>query len=293
MQVHQLRDDFVIPRLWITREDAGRVQRYSWRGSSSINAQLESACVESELFMSSLSISLIVFACVFGAALLGVFVHFRLPEHHLASDTKDVVRLAMGLVATTVALALGLLIGSAKSFFDTQNNEIAQLAANTVLLDRLLAAYGPEASDARHALRIVVSNFNHLTLGEGGGAQSSRALAEAIQVLSPQTDNQHFVKNQAMGLAIQLAQTRWMMIEQRTVPIPVILLGVLVFWLTALFLSFGMFAKPNATLIAGLLVSAFAVSAAIFLILEMYHPYTGLIQVSSEPIRAAMTQLGQ
>jgi hypothetical protein len=190
-------------------------------------------------------------------------------------------------------LALGLLIGSAKSFFDTQNNEIAQLAANTVLLDRLLAAYGPDVSDARHALRIAVSNFNHLTLGQGGGAQSTApsqasAVAEAIQVLSPQTDNQRFVKTQAMGLAIQLAQTRWMMIEQRTVPVPVILLDVLVFWLTALFISYGMFAKPNPTLIAGLLVSAFAVSAATFLIVEMYHPYTGLIQVSSELIRAAM-----
>ena len=152
--------------------------------------------------MSALSISLIVFACVLGGALLGIFVNFRLPEHHHASDTKDVVRLAMGLVATTVALALGLLIGSAKSFFDTQNNEIAQLAANTVLLDRLLAAYGPDASDARHALRIAVSNFNHLTLGQRGGAQSTApsqasAVAEAIQVLSPQTDNQRFVKTRA------------------------------------------------------------------------------------------------
>jgi hypothetical protein len=66
--------------------------------------------------MSPLVISLIVFACTFGGALLGLFLHFRLPDNHLAPDTQDVVRLAIGLVATMVALALGLLIGSAKSF---------------------------------------------------------------------------------------------------------------------------------------------------------------------------------
>jgi hypothetical protein len=242
---------------------------------------------------------LIAFACVFSGAMLGIFLHFRLPEYHLASDTKDVVRLAMGLVATTVSLALGLLIGSAKNFLDTQNTEIAQLAANSVVLDRLLAHYGPDANDARQTLRTVVSGFNRLTLGQDGGAQSTapggtrgEELLEVIQMLSPQSDNQRSLKNQAMSLAIQMGQTRWMMFEQRAVPVPVALFCVLIFWLVALFISFGVFAKPNATLITGLFVSALAVSAAIFLIVEMYNPYAGLIQVSSEPIRAAMAQIG-
>ena len=244
--------------------------------------------------MSPLLTSLIVFASVFGGALFGIFLHFRLPEPHLASDTKDVVRLAMGLVATTVALALGLLINSAKGFYDTQNTEIAQLAANSVVLDRLLAHYGPDAIDARHTLLAAVSGFNHLTLGQTGAQSTAQAesLLEVIQDLSPQTDNQRSLKTQALGVAIQMGQTRWMMFEQRAVPVPVILVAVLVFWLIALFVSFGVFAKPNATLVVGLLVSSFAVSAAIFLIIEMYHPYTGLIQVSSEPIRVAMAQLG-
>lgn len=245
--------------------------------------------------MSSLLISLIVFTCVFGGALLGLFLHFRLPDHHLAPDTKDVVRLAMGLVATTVALALGLLIGSAKSFFDTQNTEIAQLAANSVILDRLLADYGPDANDARQLLRTAASSFSRFALGEYDTAPGVRKeeLLEAIQLLSPQTDSQRSMKNEALGLAIQMGQTRWLMFEQRTVPVPVTLLVVLVFWLMALFVSFGVFAKPNATLIAGLLVSALSVSAAILLIVAMYHPYAGLIRVSNQPIRAAMDLLGK
>ena len=118
-------------------------------------------------------------------------------------------------------------------------------------------------------------------------------MLEAIQVLSPQTDNQRSLKNHASDLAIQMGQMRWLMFEQRAVPVPTILLGVLAFWLVALVVSFGVFAKPNATLITGMVVSAFAVSAAIFLIIEMYHPYGGLIQVSSEPIRVAMAELGK
>jgi hypothetical protein len=101
------------------------------------------------------------------------------------------------------------------------------------------------------------------------------------------------LKGEAESIAIQTSQTRWLMFEQRAVPVPAILLCVLVFWLTALFVSFGLFAKPNATLITGLLVSALAVSAAIFLIVEMYRPYSGLIEVSNQPIRAAIDQLAQ
>jgi hypothetical protein len=246
--------------------------------------------------MSALLISLIVFACVLGGMLLGLFLH--LPDDHLASDTKDVVRLAMGLVATIVGLALGLLIGSAKAFLDTQNAEIAQLAANSVMVDHLLLHYGPDANDARQRLRTVVSGFNRLTLGENGGTESTleegrgEELVETIQMLSPQTDIQRSLKNQVIELAVQMGQTRWLMFEQRTVPVPTILLSVLTFWLVALFISFGVFAKPNATLITSMVVSAFAVSAAIFLIIEMYHPYGGLVQVSNEPMRAAIAQLG-
>ncbi|TMA50560.1 MAG: hypothetical protein E6J76_11920, partial [Deltaproteobacteria bacterium] len=99
--------------------------------------------------MSAMAIGWIAFACVFGGALLGMFLRGVLPEHHLSQDSKDVVKLGMGLLGTTAALVLGLLIASAKSSFDTQNTEVKQAAANIVLLDRALAQYGPETKDAR------------------------------------------------------------------------------------------------------------------------------------------------
>jgi hypothetical protein len=71
------------------------------------------------------------------------------------------------------------------------------------------------------------------------------------------------------------------------------LLVVVVFWLTVIFLSFGLFAPPNTTVTATLFVSALSVSCAIFLILEMDRPYDGIIQISSAPLRDALARLGQ
>jgi hypothetical protein len=207
----------------------------------------------------------------------------------------------MGLVATTVAVALGLLIASAKSFLDTQNTEMTQLAADCLLLDRILVQYGPETTDARDALRaVLVQQLESSGISEGagqiyGGIKSGARLGEVIlgkiEKLSPADDNQRFLKSQAMSVTLQLGQTRWLMFEQSAVPIPNLLLAMLIGWLIILFLSFGIFAPRNLTVTAGLFFAAVAVCGATLLILEMYHPQTGLIQVSDAPLRAALTQL--
>ena len=242
--------------------------------------------------MSPFLFSLSVFACVFVGGMLGLFVGPRLPTQHASSESKDVVRLGMGLVATTVALVLGLLVASAKSFYDTQNNEVTQLAANLVLLDRVLAHYGPEAADARASLRATAAHLPEV-LQPGAGLRKAEFVLDKIQELSPKDDNQRTMKAQASNLAVQMGQTRWLMFTQNTVPVPKPLLFVLTFWLTVLFISFGLFAPNNLTVKSGLFISALAVAGAIFLILQMYQPHGGLIQVSDAPLRAAMVQLGQ
>src|SRR4051812_41205532 len=103
--------------------------------------------------MSSMTISWIVFACVFGGALLGMVLRAVLPERHLSPESKDLVKVGTGLIATMAALVLGLLVASAKSSFDTQRSELAQVSANIILLDRILAHYGPETKEVRELLR--------------------------------------------------------------------------------------------------------------------------------------------
>jgi hypothetical protein len=146
-----------------------------------------------------------VLACVFGGALLGIFLNSLLAEKQLGSDSRDVVRLTMGLVATTVAIVLGLLVASAKSYYDTQNSEVTQLAANFVLLDRVLAHYGQETADTRAALRIFLPRLAELfARPDSPGVQKGEGevILDKIELLSPKDDNQGALKAQATNLAI-------------------------------------------------------------------------------------------
>jgi hypothetical protein len=251
--------------------------------------------------MSSMTISVIVFACVFGGALLGLLLRAVLPQAHLSGESKDVVKLGMGLVGTLTALVLGLLVASAKGSFDDQSKELTQLAAHVVLLDRLLAHYGSESAPARDLLRGAVGHVlettwsaNSLDPGPSRSQLASQeALLDSIQKLAPKDDAQRSIRAQALQMVIDVGRTRWLMYEQRTATVSPILLIVVVFWLALILASFGLYAPTNATVVASLAISALAVSGAIFLILEMYSPYDGLIQVSSAPLRAALANLGQ
>ena len=247
--------------------------------------------------MNLIVIRLVVFACTFGGALLGMFLRAVLPERHLCADSKETVRLGMGMIATMAALVLGLLVASAKNFYDTQSSDLTQLSANVVLLDRVLAHYGPETKEARDVLRgAVVRSLNliwHQDSQMAPTAAGGEILYDKIQALSPQNDVQRTLKAQASSMAIDLGKLRWLMFEQGSASVSLPLLGVLVFWLAIVFASFGLFAPPNVTVIVTLFLCALSVSAAIFLILEMYMPFQGLMQLSSAPLRNALAHLGQ
>jgi hypothetical protein len=250
--------------------------------------------------MSSMTISWIVFGVIFGGALLGMVLRALLPEHHLSQDSKDVVKLGMGLIGTITALVLGLLIASAKSSYDSQRAGLAQLSANVVMLDRALAHYGPEAKETREQLRQNIAGMIDQLWPEdrkqGGRVEpttTSEGLYERLQGLSPKTDSQRFLQSAALKTGVDIAQARWLLAAQKSSAIPVPFLVVMVFWLALLFASFSLFARPNATIVAVLLFCALSVAGAIFLILELDHPFDGLIQLSSDPLRRALEQLGR
>src|SRR5262245_12137683 len=250
--------------------------------------------------MGSTSTSLIVLACVFGGALLGLLLRAVLPAHHLSSETKDIVKLGMGLVGTMAALVLGLLVASAKGSYDAQSAELTQMSANIALLDRVLAMYGPETKETRAVLRAAVSrgldqmwSRDEAREAAAPPAAGGEILYEKIQALAPTSDMQRSLQSQALSLAVDIGKTRWLMYEQGTSLASLPLLVVLVVWLTVIFISFGLFAPFNATVVSSLFVSALSVSGAIFLILEMYTPYTGIVRISDVPLRAALASLGR
>jgi len=251
----------------------------------------------------SLIIGGIVFGCTFGGALGGILLRGLLPDPHLSPETKDVVKLGTGLIATMSALVLGLLIASAKSSYDAQRNGFQQMAINVIVLDRSLGRYGPEAKEARAALRNAVSATID-TLWPAGGSRTSHldapeitqagtALYNAIQKLAPENDFQKLIQSQALQTGTDLGKTRWLIIQQQEGGIPVAFLVVLVFWLAVLFISFGLFSPRNGTAITALFICAVSVAGAIFLIVDLDQSFEGLIQVSSTPLRNALLQLGQ
>jgi hypothetical protein len=250
-----------------------------------------------------MAIASIVFACVLTSALFSMLLRAILPEHHLSKDTRDVVMLTMGLIATMVALVLGLLIASAKSSFDLENSGIQQTAANIIKLDRALARYGPETKEIREKFQRLIALRIQQIWPEGGSiaakvdtpekTRASEDIVGAIHNLSPKTETQRELQSRAQQIGLDIMGARWLVLVQAVNTVPPLFLVLLVFWLCILFAGFGLFAPRNATVIVAFVLCALAVSSAIFLILEMNNPLGGLIKISSLPLRYALSQLGQ
>jgi hypothetical protein len=245
---------------------------------------------------------LVAFACILGGTLLGMFLSSLLPEHHVSEESKDAVKLGIGMIATLSALVLGLLIASAKGTFDTMNTGYRDIGARVILLDRVMAHYGAETAEVRELLRRVVASVMARIWPEEkiapvvGKAPAGRADIEVIQdkllQLSPRTDAQRWLQSRALQISSDIAEGRWLLIEEKgqsSIPMPFIVM--LVFWLTIIFASFALFSPRNVTVVVVFLVCALSVASSLFLILELNTPYGGLIKVSSAPLRNALTHL--
>ena len=255
--------------------------------------------------MNGFGFASLTFVCTFGAALLATVVRSWLPPAHLTKESQDVVRLGIGLVATMTALLLGLVTASARGTFDAQDAAIRNSAANILTLDRHLAQYGEETKPTRELIRRVVA-YRIETLWPSDGSRNTSSLLDDAMVtppieeiqdqilaLTPQTDTQRWLKTEALKLTDEVVRTRWRVLGSAAGSVPRPFLGVVIFWLTVTFASFGLYAPRNATVLFVLLVASASVAAAVFLILELDNPFDGIIRVSAAPLQYALTHLGQ
>ncbi|HWS10480.1 MAG TPA: hypothetical protein VN362_21770 [Xanthobacteraceae bacterium] len=245
-------------------------------------------------------LSCVIFALTLGGIVLGALLRTTLPQHHLSKDSQDVVRLGVGLIATIAALVLGLLIAAAKGSFDTQSGQVKQITADTILLDALLEQYGPEAQPIRVEMRSVIGPLAD-RLWHEKAADAARPFARdaktesayiAIQALSPRNDLQRSLQSRAAQISTDLAQTRLLLFAESDSAIPAPFIAILAFWLIIIFASFSLFAALNVTVFAFLSSFALSASCAIFLILELSQPFTGLLMIPSAPLRNALAPLG-
>jgi hypothetical protein len=253
------------------------------------------------IYEPALVVGAVTFVCVFGGALVGMLGRERLPEHHLTKETEDVVKLGMSVIATLSALVIGLLLASAKASFETKDSELKHLAADLILLDRDLAHYGPETTEARDLLRrfavhtrdsIWPQEAAHPQAREGGW-KLLEDVQERVRALMPGNEVQGWLRTRALQVSGEIAEARWLIDVQKGAVIPRPFLAILVFWLTLIFASFGLFAPRNAVTLTAFFLCSAALAGSMILIVSMAHPVSGLIPISSAPMREALDFLGR
>jgi hypothetical protein len=251
--------------------------------------------------MPPVAIGLLAFGLALAGILLGSVMQRMLPKGQLSPDSKEVVKLSLGIVATLAALVLGLLVASAKTTYSAREGEINQITAYVILLDNLLAKYGEGAQAARASLRKAIPPMvDHIWReAQSVPVQSApfkasaegEAFYQQVQELQPTNDMQRGLKQRIIEVALDLAKARLLLFSHLGSSIPFPFLAVLLLWMTILFAGFSLMAPPNTITLASLIVCALSVSAAIFLILGLDQPFSGLMAIQSESLMNALPPL--
>ena len=241
--------------------------------------------------MNIVLISIVIFVLTLAASYAGLETQKRLADHHKTGESKGVVGQVAGLLTLLLALVLGTLIGVSFAYFSTQKTELEGFSAQILRLDQALAQYGPDTKPLRDKMKAgIVKAYDTFW---GGGEVDPNALTVAVPLanaqgisdflatLQPKTDQQKQALAMANLYASMVEQSRLLMsLQIASGPVSWILIAIMVFWTVALFFGIGLFAEPNALVIAALAFGAASIAFAIFLILELGLPYTGLLKVS-------------
>jgi uncharacterized membrane protein YeaQ/YmgE (transglycosylase-associated protein family) len=243
----------------------------------------------------------VICAVIVSGAMGGWIGGWYLPEHHTTNETRNAVSLSMAVVGTVSALVLGLLISQANSAFLAGSNEVTELATDIARLDRLLRRDEPETATARATLRRYAEmKFADLFPDPPGAPRLNNPatddmldhVIDQLQELSHSTPQQQWMITRALQLASDISGTQWLLAEQSVQALPTPFLVLITFWLTLLFISFGLFAPRNLTVGVSFVLCALAVSGAIEMILELEQPFTGMIRISPISMRTMLQTLG-
>ena len=247
--------------------------------------------------MSSVTAFVASFISILTGAAIGMILRRNFQTGVLDTGSREAIRLAAGFLATLAALVIGLMIASAKNSFDSQNSNIRQLGTNAVLVDLMLTKYGPEAKTARTLLRETIPSATARIWRENGAAkggstfvisETAERFYNAVENLKPANAEQTSLKSRIIQLTTEMGRTRLLVFTQSDDGIPVPFFIVLVFWLVVIFASFSLFAEPGPIVVASTLVFAISVSSALFLIVDLSHPFDGLMQISNHHLHMVL-----
>ena len=247
-----------------------------------------------------LIIGLVVYAVMLAGAFAGWKIRARLPSHHLTEETKSLVSVSTGVVATVSALVLGLLISNANTTFTRLGGEVTALSAEILRLDQILRRYGSAADPARETLRqyaeqktadLFPDDPTNVRLSNPSTYELLQRLEDTLLALKPANSRDQWWLGQAMTLAAKIGDARWLLAQQKGEGTPKAFVALLIFWLVLLFASFGLFAPHNWTSAVSLTLCALAVAGAVGMILELEQGFGHLVRVSPQAMRQAAKTL--
>jgi hypothetical protein len=249
-------------------------------------------------------VSILIFVATLAAGLVGLYVHSRLPAEQKNDSARSVVGQVAGLVSLLLALVLGTLIGTSFAFFGGQKTTLEGLSAQILELDQALAQYGPETAPARERLKEATQKA-YDTFWGGGDADpallsvsapiaSFKATVAFLDSLKPETEAQKQAVASARALAGQIEHARIMMnLQVAGPPVTAGLVVILVVWAVILFFGMGLFADANGLVLSALTFGSLCVAFAVFLILELGLPYTGMFRVNPAALQQALATIGK
>jgi ABC-type multidrug transport system fused ATPase/permease subunit len=251
--------------------------------------------------MASVSVSVAVGVLTFGAGLLGLYLKRLVPERHMSTGSRDMIKAVIGLLSLLLALVLGTLVGSAYGFFAGQKAEIESVCARTLELDLAFRQYGPETQPLREALRGSMQETLDAIRGDGaayhrhfelnGYMSKFEKWNQTLASLSPRSPAQTVLISSIGASSTSFQQTRLLMSLQLASPMSWPLIVVVVSWAMLLFFGFGVTSALNCTSLGALTFGSFAVASAFFLILELNQPFSGLFRVPSASIEKTIAAL--
>jgi hypothetical protein len=241
--------------------------------------------------MSILLICVLIFVLFMVAGYAGLALQTHLAPEHKSGETKGVVGQVSGLVSLLLALVLGTLIGVSWAYFSAQRTNLENFSAQILRLDQALAQYGPETKPLRDKLKEGIEkayeaiwqdgNIDPTMLTVSAPLANAQGVTDFLATLKPATEAQKAALATANQYASMVEQSRLLIsLQIASGPVSWILIAILVFWTAALFFGIGLYAASNNLVLAALTFGALSIAFAIFLILELGMPYTGLFKVS-------------
>jgi hypothetical protein len=255
--------------------------------------------------MSAEMISLAIAAGVFARGVAGLALQRVLHEKFTTGPERDMVGAVVGLVTLLSALTLGLLIWTAYGVYAGQNAAIQTLAAKDMLLDSALADYGPDAAPVRKLIRESIakaidqvwgadsSDENFVAHNFEAAQRDMRARQAALAALNPTTDAQKKALAIANSTVDALAQSRLQMSFAMSAPVSYPLILTVVSWVALGFLGNGLMSKPGPTSVISLIIGAFVVASAFYMILDLSNPYSGIFRISGAPLEQVLAVMGK